>query len=77
MLHYFEIAGAGEIIARDTLEEAIETADEIGATLITEIGGSFDEWIKCPFCDEWDISTSITSAGVCRRCQLAIYSRGE
>lgn len=63
--------------AHDTLEEAIEFAEANGIETICEIGGTWDEYQKCWFCGEWYTSAEIEKSGVCWRCKLAIWSRGE
>lgn len=62
--------------AHDTLEAAIEFAEANGIDLICEIGGSWDEFEKCEFCGEW-CTTEELDKGICQRCKLAIWSRGE
>lgn len=60
----------------DTLEEAIEKADKVGAELITD-NETWEEYLKCWFCNEWYPSCDIDKQGLCDRCKLAIWSRGE
>ena len=64
--------GSCEAVAFDTLEEAIEFANNNGVTFISEIGGNWEEYMKCWFCEEWYSSTEINSVGVCERCEVAI-----
>ena len=40
MTHYYETAQNGEAVARDTLEEAIEYANNNNINCISEIGGA-------------------------------------
>ena len=75
--NYFEVYEGDTIHAFDTLEEAEAFADEIGVDFISEIGGAFDEYIKCEFCGEWELSTSFDTSDFCERCREAIWSRGE
>lgn len=61
------------VIAFDTLEEAIQFAEENNCELICEIGGSWDEFRKCWFCEEWLPTTEFNhGATVCERCEVAI-----
>lgn len=69
--------GSCEIMSFDTLEEAIEYADKNKCTLISEIGGAYDEYVKCWFCNEWVESTTTNSNGLCERCESYLISRGE
>ena len=64
--------GSCETTAFDTLEEAIEYADKNGCTFIAEIGGNWEEYNKCLFCEEWYPSTEINANGDCQRCVQAI-----
>jgi hypothetical protein len=60
------------VIAFDTLEEAIEYADSNMCNLICEIGGNWDNYEKCWFCDDWFPSSELLGNGVCQRCEIAI-----
>lgn len=64
------------LTAHETIEEAIEFAEANGIKTIYEVGGSFDEFEKCEFCGEW-YTTEELNNGICWRCKLAIWSRGE
>lgn len=65
--------GSCEAIAFDTLEEAIEFADNNeNITLISEIGESWTEYGKCGFCGEWYENTELNIEGDCPRCEVAI-----
>lgn len=73
-----DLKGSCEAVAFDTFEEAEEFANANGCDLIAEIGGSWDEWKKCEFCGGWDLVYTIdNNNGICERCELALYSRGE
>lgn len=62
----------------ENFEEAVEFANENNCEIIQEIGSSFDEYAKCQFCGEWDLLYTIdNNNGVCDRCKMALYSRGE
>lgn len=54
--------------AHATLEEAIEFAEANGIDLICEIGGAYDEYEKCGFCDEWMPSQDLDENGWCEHC---------
>ena len=71
-MHYYETSTKGEIQAHDTIEEAIEFAEKNNCELISEIGGNWDEWQKCWFCDEWYTTSELIGKGVCHRCEIAI-----
>lgn len=58
--------------AHDTLDEAIEFADSHGVTLISEIGGSWDDFGKCSFCGEWFTTCELSSDSLCEDCERAI-----
>ena len=60
------------VIAFDTLEQAIEFADANNCEIISEIGGNYDEFVKCWFCGDWIPSDEIIGTGVCDRCAVAI-----
>ena len=67
----------GLCIACDTIEEAIATANEIDATIICEIGGNWEEFEKCWFCEEWVSSSELNKNGLCEKCENYLISRGE
>ena len=62
--------------AFDTLEEAIEFAEENGCTTIQEIGGNYTEFEKCEFCGEWFDVSEMNIENYCERCQIAIQGHG-
>lgn len=78
MQHYYETSTQGEIQAHSTLEEAIEFAEQNNCEIIAEIGGSWDEYQKCWWCEEWVPTTDFNiGCSVCEHCEQAIKSRGE
>ena len=76
-MHYYETATQGEIQSHDTLDEAIAFAEANGCDFIYEIGGSYTEYQKCWFCEEWIDVTDIIGTGVCTKCDMAFKSKGE
>lgn len=60
-----------------TLEEAIEFANKNDMSIIQEWGGSYTEYRKCGWCDEWVDSRELRNSWACERCRLGIASRGE
>ena len=71
---YYETSTAGEIQAHATLEEAIDFADAHGCDVISEIGGAYEDWLKCWFCGDWFPAGDLVGTGVCSRCEVAIDS---
>jgi hypothetical protein len=69
---YYEIAHEGTLNAFDTLEDAIEYAEENGITTIQEIGGCWSEFEKCWFCEEWFDVSELNTNNECSRCESAI-----
>lgn len=69
---YYEIAHEGTLNAFDTLEDAIEYAEENGITTIQEIGGCWSEFEKCWFCEEWFSASELNTNNECSRCESAI-----
>ena len=65
-----------ETIAFDTLEDAIDYANENGCERICTIGGNFEEWEKCAFCDEWTPTSELNIENYCEYCQVAIKDHG-
>ena len=86
-MHYYEVVKRddlapsdgvdwkGACYACDTFDEAVQIAESVGAELISEIGGSWEEFAKCWFCEEWQPITEINNNGCCDRCARAIWSR--
>ena len=63
-------------VAFETFEEAVQFADENGATFISHIGGSWDEFQKCWWCEEWLPSTDFgTAEDLCKKCESYLKSR--
>lgn len=69
---YYEIAHEGTLNAFDSLEDAIEFAEENGITTIQEIGGCWTEFEKCWFCEEWFDTNELNTNNECSRCESAI-----
>ena len=73
MEHFYETGTAGEIQAHETIEKAIEFAEQNKCEIICEIGGNWEEFKKCWFCGEWIPATNFNiGATVCTRCEIAI-----
>lgn len=62
----------GILVAHDTLEDAIDYAEQNGIETITEIGGSWTEYEKCWFCGEWFDVNELNTNNECSRCEAAI-----
>lgn len=75
MVHY-EIETNGDVLEFETLEEAIDYAEENGCTHIDSIGGSWDEWEKCEFCGDWCPISELNIENYCDQCQIAIKDHG-
>lgn len=72
-MHYYETGTDHETQAHATIEEAIAFADENNCEIICEIGGNWEEWRKCWFCDDWMPTSEFSrNATVCHRCEIAI-----
>ena len=81
MKHYYETYTNDELgtvaHAHETIEEAIAFANENNCEIICEIGGSWDEYQYCWFCQEWQPTTDFNiGASVCYRCERAINDHG-
>ena len=76
MEHYYEIGKSGELIAFDDLEKAMTYADKHNCSIISEIGGAWDDFEKCSFCGEWFTSTELNINRECERCETAIKDHG-
>ena len=51
---YYEVQSSeGGIQVFHTLEDATAYADAQGFSLVSEIGGSWTEYGKCEWCEEW------------------------
>lgn len=75
--NYYEIGIKGEIIAFDDLDDAIAFADENDIELISEIGGAYDDYMKCWFCGDWSPVGDMNNNDLCYRCESYLISRGE
>lgn len=71
MSHY-ELFTHGENTCFDTIEEAIAFADKNRLSIIQEIGGNWEQWEKCSFCDEWFPTSDLDAFKRCDRCKVAI-----
>ena len=70
---YYEVPHPnGGIKTFDSLDDAIIFADNNGAKIISEVGGSWTDFEKCWFCEEWFDSCELNSGGTCGRCEVAI-----
>lgn len=65
------------ITAHTTIEDAFAFAEAHRIRTVYQIGGSYDEFEKCEFCGEWCSHDDLKTSGICWRCDLALYSRGE
>lgn len=72
----YEIETSAGTIEFETLDAAIAYADENGCERICEIGGSWDEWEKCAFCNDWYPISELNIENYCDRCQIAIIDHG-
>ena len=75
--NYFEIGLKGEIIAFEDFDEAVAFANENDVDLISEIGGSWDDFRKCWFCGEWVPESDLNKNDLCYHCESYLISRGE
>lgn len=69
---YYELAHKDTLCAFDTLEEAIDFAEKNNIKTIQEIGGSWEEYEKCWFCEEWFAVSELNTNNECSRCESAI-----
>ena len=76
MSEHYEVSFCNEVRAFDTIEGAIEFADESGADMISQIGGNYTDFEKCSFCGEWFDCCELYGGGICRYCDQAIKSHG-
>lgn len=72
-----DLKGSCTATAHDTLDEAITYAESHGCDLIAEIGGSWAEYKKCWFCEEWHDITTLNKNDLCDHCENYLISRGE
>lgn len=66
---FYQTHQRGIIVAHDTLEEAKAYAEGRRVFSITEVGGRFDEWVRCELCGEWTISDELSADGYCHVCE--------
>ena len=71
-----DLKGSCTATAHDTLEKAIEYAEQNGLNFVAEIGGSWDEFEKCAFCGEWYTTSELNEYGDCERCVQAMKDHG-
>lgn len=64
------------VVEHDTLEEAIERANEYGLDEIEENGGNWETWRRCWFCGEFFPESDLNEEGECLFCEQAIKSHG-
>lgn len=70
---YYEVGcHDGSVQAFHSLEDAIAYADKNKCTAISEIGGSWTDYKKCEWCEEWYDTCDINRGGICYRCERAI-----
>ena len=69
---YYELAHKDTLCAFDSLEQAIEYAEKHNIKTIQEIGGSWAEYEKCWFCEEWFDVSELNTNNECSRCETAI-----
>lgn len=79
---YFEVSSSDETKPNCNTEfpdinSAIEYAERNGYDLICEIGGSWDEYKKCWFCEEWKSTSELNRDSLCDHCESYLISRGE
>lgn len=60
--------------AFEEFEDAVKRAEEVETEVIYS---GFDEYAKCVFCGEWEATYTMNKDGFCKRCVMAIWSRGE
>jgi hypothetical protein len=69
---YYELAHKGTPCDFDTLDEAIDYAEKHNITTIQEIGGCWEEYEKCWFCEEWFAVSELNVNNECSRCEASI-----
>lgn len=75
-MHYYETAhyepGAifPTVVAHETIDKAIEFAAEHNCTMISQIGGYWNDFEKCDLCHEW-FPVSDLDNGLCPDCERA------
>lgn len=69
---HYELFTFGENTCFDTIEDAIEFADKNGLSIIQEVGGNWEQWERCSFCNDWFPSCDLNELKRCDRCHVAI-----
>ena len=70
---YYEVQDSeGAVRSFPALEDAVIFADENGSKLISEVGGSWTDYGKCWFCEDWYDVCDINRGGTCSRCERCI-----
>ena len=69
MQTYYELDDGRSTVAMPTFEEAVEYADNRGASYISTIGGDWRDYIKCHHCGEWLDACHLTTADECPHCK--------
>ncbi len=81
--HYYEVDSTTEnklptcYIEFPDIDSAIEYAEQNGYDLICEIGGNWNEYKKCWFCEEWIDTAELNRDNLCEHCESYLISRGE
>lgn len=59
------------IALHETFEDALEYIEKTSAAVerIEEIGGSWDVFKKCQFCEEWTPTNELNESGFCGHCE--------
>ena len=76
-MHFYETGTQGEIQAHETLEQAIKFAEENKCEIICEIGGNWEEWLKCSFCGDWFPSVELNEKSECNICEMVIRDHNK
>ena len=72
----YKNADTVECVEFDEWEAAEEYTNANGCGLICEIGGSWDEYEKCWFCENWYPRNELDRDGLCDRCEMAAINHG-
>jgi hypothetical protein len=73
----YEINIDGTSFYFETLEKAIEFAEDNKSEIIYGIGNDWNDYKKCWFCGEWYESSELNKESLCKSCEMALWSRGE
>ena len=78
-MHYYEIVNP---VTRKThtfndIDDAITYAESVGAVSVQEIGGSWYEFTRCAWCEEWQPLCDFDGTCYCVNCRNYLKSRGE